>query len=637
MDITSYILGKKSGGGGGGGSTDPNKTAYRTQTTTEMNNLTTMKENDLCVVYSDTHDELTIPTTSGQTFYFPKNVILDTPITAEDSVTTGSGMGNYTFTISPTLFKVEYRVFTTTTQMQYSSTDGKNYTRTTNTNSLKINKSLTQDAIWLHYFMFPNRQTEYNGTYSYGVNSTWDRVPVTNLTPSNVKENIEILGVTGTYTGSNEKDVNFYDYLGNIVYSYTAQEFQALTELPAGPTHSNMTFQEWNWQLSEAKTYVTNHGVLDIGETCVTSDGKTRIYIDLPEGSLTPELYFAVNGSVTVDWGDNSTQEVVTGTSTSTRIGTPHTYPTHGKYVITLQSSNDVYFSGNGTASSGLLLDANYSPSNRARGGFVNTIEKVELGANIMLQSYAFYGASIKSINLPSGIMTVVPLSGFNNSDLEFITIPRNFTSIGNAAFKDSLLKKIVISNTVTKISGDSTFENTFLKNLIIPDSVTQLGQNLCYNCKELESVVLSNNITTFNKSNMFYYNFKLKQLKLPNSLQSITINAISECIIKTIEIPSGVTSLAVNAFYRCRGLSKIKFLGNFTGTINGFTDCYFIRIIDMRNNNSVPTLSSTTALDSLPSDFKVIVKDSLYNTWIASGNWPTYASHIVKASQYTE
>src|SRR5574344_498215 len=50
--------------------------------------------------------------------------------------------------------------------------------------------------------------------------------------------------VTGTATGggggtlpsANRKDVNFYDYDGTLLYSYTLAEAQALTALPDQPT-----------------------------------------------------------------------------------------------------------------------------------------------------------------------------------------------------------------------------------------------------------------------------------------------------------------------------------------------------------------------------------------------------------------
>ena len=48
-----------------------------------------------------------------------------------------------------------------------------------------------------------------------------------------------------------EKDVNFYDYDGTVLYAYTAQEALALSALPEAPTHEGLTFQGWNRTLAQ--------------------------------------------------------------------------------------------------------------------------------------------------------------------------------------------------------------------------------------------------------------------------------------------------------------------------------------------------------------------------------------------------
>ena len=78
---------------------------------------------------------------------------------------------------------------------------------------------------------------------------------------------------------STSNAVNFYDYDGTIVNSYTATEFANLSELPANPTHEGLTAQGWNWSLADAKEYVSTYGKLDIGQMYATDDGDTRLYI----------------------------------------------------------------------------------------------------------------------------------------------------------------------------------------------------------------------------------------------------------------------------------------------------------------------------------------------------------------------
>lgn len=81
------------------------------------------------------------------------------------------------------------------------------------------------------------------------------------------------------------KDVNFIDYDGKVLHSYTTQEALALTELPALPsrTEEGLTCQEWNYTLAQMKSNVNSSGKCDIGATYITTDRKTHIYITIPD------------------------------------------------------------------------------------------------------------------------------------------------------------------------------------------------------------------------------------------------------------------------------------------------------------------------------------------------------------------
>ena len=86
-------------------------------------------------------------------------------------------------------------------------------------------------------------------------------------------------GGGGGATSALAKAVNFRDYDGTILHSYTKDEFLALTELPPLPTREGLICQEWNWDYADAVEYVTEYGVLEVGATYITDDGKTRLYI----------------------------------------------------------------------------------------------------------------------------------------------------------------------------------------------------------------------------------------------------------------------------------------------------------------------------------------------------------------------
>ena len=72
------------------------------------------------------------------------------------------------------------------------------------------------------------------------------------------------------------RNVNFYDYDGTLVATYTAEEFMKLSEMPANPTHEGLVAEGWNWTLEEAKSFVSAHGGLDIGQTYHAADGKSN-------------------------------------------------------------------------------------------------------------------------------------------------------------------------------------------------------------------------------------------------------------------------------------------------------------------------------------------------------------------------
>ena len=51
---------------------------------------------------------------------------------------------------------------------------------------------------------------------------------------------------SGSGSAKVRKDVNFYDYDGTIVESYTTAEFADISALPTNPTHTGLTAQGWN-------------------------------------------------------------------------------------------------------------------------------------------------------------------------------------------------------------------------------------------------------------------------------------------------------------------------------------------------------------------------------------------------------
>ena len=127
------------------------------------------------------------------------------------------------------------------------------------------------------------------------------------------------MSVSGGGGSVEAKDVNFYDYDGTLLYSYTAQEFAQLDALPDNPSHTGLTAQGWNWTKAQISSQLTNvGGVVNVGQLYITTSGDTEMDVFITSKNEL-SLSVAPNGTVTVDWGDGTAASTITGTSLGTK------------------------------------------------------------------------------------------------------------------------------------------------------------------------------------------------------------------------------------------------------------------------------------------------------------------------------
>lgn len=204
------------------------------------------------------------------------------------------------------------------------------------------------------------------------------------IPPLNMPAEIESIQTGGGGSSTSPvsaNDVTFYDYDGTVVASYSLEEAQSLTTLPDGPTHDGLTFQGWNYTLEKVKAFTRS---MNVGAIYTTNDGKTRIYITLGKGRTSPLLGCCPNGTVIVDWGDGTTPDTLTGTSTSTIQYTPtHNYTSPGNYIISLTVDGTCGFLGSSTSNNYCYL-LKYSTTADTRNLYYqNTITKIEFGDGV--------------------------------------------------------------------------------------------------------------------------------------------------------------------------------------------------------------------------------------------------------------
>ena len=379
----------------------------------------------------------------------------------------------------------------------------------------------------------------------------------------------------------NKGYVNFYDYEGTLLYSYSKEETEALTELPPLPSHDGLVCQGWNWSLEDIKAEGKE---TDVGATYITDDGKTRLYITIAaEGRMDVPLYFqqTVANGVTIDWGDGSATETLSGTG---KVNTVHTYASIGDYVISLDVVDGCTLQLGHNASAYCVMG---SSGNYGR-VYCNMLRKVEIGSRVTsIGNYNFANCnSLVSITIPDGVTSIGTYTFNFCYSLTSITIPDGVTSIGNVDF---------------------SYCNS-LASITIPDGVTSIGNGA------------------------FQYCYALASITIPESVTSISNTAFKNCnSLVSITIPDGVTSIGTEVFHNCYSFTSITIPDGVTSIGNEvFRYCYGMKFYDFTKHTTVPTLANANAFQGIPSDCEIRVPAALYDEWIAATNWSTLASQTV-------
>jgi len=365
-------------------------------------------------------------------------------------------------------------------------------------------------------------------------------------------------------------DVEFIDYDGTIVASYSAAEFANLAAFPDNPDHTadGLVSQGWNWTLSEAKTYMADHKGLIIGQMYTTDDGATRITINLTDNKSTFYLYFTqskTNG-VTINWGDGSPVE----TGSSTTITITHSYTLAGTYIISLLPEDNCtltipYSPYNFT----IMIGGRSSSTDNDR----NSVIAINIGKNVAAENNPFgMLGRLRTITLSNNIGTC---KFWRCTHLKALVLPPSITALpSNFAENCFSLVKISLPNTITTF-GSGAFRYCYaLKKITIPNSVTSLGSEAIRDSLSLENVQLSNyaDIPDF----CFYNCRSLKEINIPNSVVSINNYAFGDSSVTSVVIPDSVTSLGNSVFANCYKLQELVIGNGITNLGSGL--CYYCK-----------------------------------------------------------
>lgn len=403
--------------------------------------------------------------------------------------------------------------------------------------------------------------------------------------------------------------VRFFDYDGTVLHTYTAEEFAELTQMPGNPEHEGLTAQGWNWTLADAKAKVQSSGKCEIGQMYIPTDGATRLHIELTEGRTAPYLGLSPNGTVTIDWGDGSETDTLTGTSLTSSKSIQHTYAEPGEYVVSIYAESGTYAFPGQSAGTNLFKKVSGSPGNESL-IYENCVKKIHIGRGVTnFGSYAFLNCySMKYITIPNTVTNIETDAFQKCRGLEIVIIPTSVTAINARVFQNCYsLEHVILPNGIQTI-GANAFQNCYaFSSIVLPDSVTSIGTYVFGACNSLEKVHMSNGATSIG-TYAFQNNFALMKLDLPAGLTELSTNVLQTCYsISALTIPEGLTSIKASAMINCSGLAELHVLPT-----------------------EPPTVENTNAFSGIQSDCKIYVPAESLEAYKTATNWSGQASKMV-------
>ena len=371
-----------------------------------------------------------------------------------------------------------------------------------------------------------------------------------------------------------EDDVIFIDYDGTIRYSYSTAEFLALTEMPPNPVHSGLTAQGWNWTLAGAKAFVATHKFLVVGQSYITTDGATKIYVNIPIDNATPLLGIGLNGSAKVSWGDGSSEDI-TGASDKKQTFA-HTFANAGDYCISIKvNSGSIYLKNRAL----LAKVANENDSQNLL--YYDRISKVEVGNNCILNTgFARHMHGLKTITLPTGC---VPSDSGSNTDF--------FASTYS-------LKAVVFPFASQAISlGNYHFDGSFVHIVSIPEGVISLGTGFLRQCYALKRTNIISDWISFTCNN----NTMISRIAISGSPTAFSGEVFNNCSqILSLTVPSTVETLGNKALRNLHSLQEIYF-----------------------TSSVPPTAQASDTFQNLPADCVIHVPSGSLSDYIIATNYP--------------
>ena len=449
----------------------------------------------------------------------------------------------------------------------------------------------------------------------------------------------EILSIEGgggkpeAWVEPTEKDFNFFDYDGTLLYSYSAEEALALTEMPTPPyTHRGLVFVGWNYTLEDMRSQVD---CADIGAMYTTDNGSHRLHIIDNGAGVT--LGFT-GTDIRIDWGDGSSQTSSSSTlhhDYNGYIGEKYAIELYG--VVTISEVSDCQLIEFNVGEKSVNISKSLPPY---------CSMKISTNTHLMIS-----GTRLQNIYLPFfTVCQAAPQNFLHTSSIKRVSFPARCAAMNTMLYMCELLEALTLPSDFIFNNADTSFHSISSKRGLFRLRVSE--SNTTYDSREnCNCIILTSSNTLYAGSRSSFipvsvtsvgeYAFNmcsnLTHIEFPNGLKQIGRNAFYETELTEIILPDTVEYVGTEAFYHTQA-TYIRMSKSLTNIVaKSFIYSYEAKVIDFRSSDDVPSLENINAFQGIPATCKIVVPDNLYDTWKSATNWSTYASRIAKASEYVE
>lgn len=428
------------------------------------------------------------------------------------------------------------------------------------------------------------------------------------INPQNFSEEIRSIKGGGGIVSKEFKDVNFYDYEGTILYSYTWDEFVAKNEMPPLPTHHDgLTCECWNYTLEEV---LEQGGRCDVGAIYIPTDGNTHIVVNIKIPSKDVVIFKGVVDSgdmMMIEWGDGESDTYNSGsqvfTHQYTNVGIYDIVLIYSKTLKSLDIGHTYYIPAIKMYANRISFGINYSM-------LYSEIKEITTSTNCIVEGLP---EKVTHYNCSKSTRSYSYLSSTGGM-LTSVSLHPTHAELGLYDLNGQTKLKQLHIPTTTKITS-SSFGPYYIENYsisknnsyaYIDDGCVMVGSTVMRGTRYSN---IPDGATVISSS--VFYGIRIPNYTLPDSIVEIGHSAFrGYTTLKPFKMPKNINKIGMYAFYETSG------------------------VFDFSNSTVVPSITNSNAFNG---SFKIVVPDNLYEEWIAATNWSSHASKIIKASEFVE